>query len=424
MSGHDLLLLDDGPAPVAKRRGLVRADGRAWRDDGGLWHPLGHTFFWAPFGWRSGDRDRVARTWDWFAGYGVQHQRILGEVGGKAWTGQEIDPRWPDYLDAMAGVVDGAWDRGMRTILTLRGGGTSSDPIQHAYQIAELVRGREERFLYLEAANEQQGVSDDEIRRMLDILRPTGVLLAASSPPDADESADYAHALGATVATPHFDRAKGDLTWRPIRQPWPANGWRGPADNAEGIGPRSSVEECTDPLQLALYRATSVLVGVGAFTFHNGACVYGRPDPAHNRPPNPWEVGTDANPPACDVPAIMRAVRDIDLLLPEDIENWQKFNWHWGGQPLRPDFCGDSVVYGEADHGCVRVFSAARGSEFVTVVLGVKDHVMLTAPEDEDVTIYEVPTWEKRTARVGAGQALRLEGAPDASAGYIVRGTR
>jgi hypothetical protein len=404
----DLLLFDDGPA---RRRGIVRANGRAWTDDGGSWHPLGATLFWAPYGWRYNDQPRVRQTFAWLQGFGVDYTRMLGEVG---WPDEVIDPRWPDYQSIMAGCVDAAYDTyGLRTLLTLRGGGTDSDPLQHAHQIVELVRGREHKFLYLECANEstKNGPSDEVMRQMIDILRPTGLLVAPSSPDDSGQAGDLAQSLDATAAVAHFDRSPGENGWRAIRQPWCANGWGILGDNAEGIGPRSSCGENCDPLQLAMYRATGIVSGCGAFVLHNGAGVYGRPQPQYNRPANLWEV------PGID--PIMQAVQGIDALLPAGVENWSKLNAGWMGSPLVPDaFWPDG-----ADHGIVRVYSAVRRPNYVTVVLGVKRSVALWSLYQAEVTVHDPLTGTAVRRTLTPGSLLRLDGPDDAHQAYLIHGT-
>jgi hypothetical protein len=160
---------------------------------------------------------------------------------------------------------------------------------------------------------------------------------------------------------------------------------------------------------LAMYRATSLISGCAAFVLHNGAGVYGRANPALNRPANLWEV------PGID--PIMQAVRDIDQYLPVGVENWSKLNSGWKGSPLVPDaFWPDG-----ADHGCVRVYSAVRRPDYLTVVLGVKRAVALWSLYQADVTIQD-PLGGSFQRTLTPGSLLRLEGPDDAHAGYLIHG--
>jgi hypothetical protein len=404
------------PAPARVRRGRVRLAGRSWVDDAGVFWPLGGTLFWPLFAFHTGGewRLRAERHLAWFASYGFDHVRVLGEV---RWPLYSIDPRWPTYERELAALLDVAWRQyGLRVQLTLVGGGTGFDYLELARMVARVVRGREDAVHFLEAGNESyiNGPDVATLAGMVRILNGTGCVTAATDASAANISS-LRTTTDAQIGTVHPDRsltAPADADWRQVRQTWDFAPLDFAIGNNEPTGPRASVAENMNPLQLATMRAVSILTGCASFVLHNGAGVMGLVDDAHNRPADCWDV------PGID--AIMRHVRAVDPLLTPGLENWPKANGTWPQSPFRPDaFWPDG-----ADHGCVRCYSAYQSPQFVSLVFGVKRYVDLTARARcigtaTDLELPEAP----RPFHLDAGGVLRLEGPFDANAAYVVTGT-
>jgi len=161
--------------------------------------------------------------------------------------------------------------------------------------------------------------------------------------------------------------------------------------------------------------------GGAGYVLHVGAMVTGKADPARGRPANIWEVPK--------INAIMRAVRDIDALLPDDVENWQRANRQWRPPlpvaPFQPD-----VHWPNGDHGVNRAYSALGGDgRVIQMPAGVLRHVVLTASYGlRDVTVSDPLT---RTPVTGfehlilqGGQSIELPRRDDTMAVYIIRGRR
>ena len=105
-----LALLCAAPPPSAqpKRSGPIRVSGRAVADGNGEFAALGATMFWAAWAYKH-DRPRLDEHLKLLADHGFDYIRALGVVGRQpVWAGREIDWRWPDYDQVIAGVTDHA----------------------------------------------------------------------------------------------------------------------------------------------------------------------------------------------------------------------------------------------------------------------------------------------------------------------------
>jgi hypothetical protein len=398
-------------ARATRRRGVVGLAGRSFRDDAGSFYPLGGTLFWAARGWKF-ERDRLQQNIAFLAKHGYDYFRMLGEVG---WKNNDIDPRWPDYRQAMGELLDWAFDaHGVRAEVTLLGGGTGVDPMQVVEAWIDIARGREQKILSFEASNEsfQNGPDADTIHRMCGRLRQALPHLVAPSSP-AEFSPDQVKTLMGTasnLATAHLDRAFGDDGWRAVRQAWDFKDVSCAVAHNEPIGPASSVRPCDDPLQLTMLRATGILCGGGAFVLHNGAGVSGQPDPGRGRTPNLWEMP--------NIDAIMDAVRGIDAILPAGLENWTRTNDGWAAPkiPLR------AAVW-DASTGPVKHYAALKDNQFVQMPHGIKDRLVLEANRDCTFTAYDPLTLQPVGAgSVKAGERVTLAGDPNRHAAYIIVG--
>ncbi len=406
-----------GSAPLVRRTGIVRpGPGRAVADGTGAFHPLGLTWMWALYGQKF-ERDRIKAHLDFLAPYGYDYVRILGEVG---WPGETIDPAWPDYQDILGSFIDDAWTiAGLRTQITLMGGGTNTDPMRLAEQVASVIWSRAEKVLALEVGNEsfQNGPSTDDLVRVARYLRGTTAHLVALSAPipgdlaSTDAMVVAARDAGANLFTMHTDRGEHDHKWRQVRQAWDFKSLPFVVSANEPPGPNSSVGTNDSPLQLAMMRVTGALAGAALHVLHIGDMVYGRDMPDRNRKANLWDVD--------NIDAILRAVRGVDPLLPQGVENWPKYNNAWSGHPLTVDaFWSD----GDGDHGVNRNYAATSGDQILVALDGVKSYVVNTAQRAMTVEAVDPLTGAAvATASLAPGQTWRLDGREDTMTAYVVR---
>jgi hypothetical protein len=242
--------------------------------------------------------------------------------------------------------------------------------------------------IYIEMANEafQNLPNFNVLCEMAKVFKRAGIqnLLALSSAEGgllswADVMAGRMVPAGvADIMTIHPARDPGDDGWRNVRQAWDVKDMPYLVAFNEPVGPRSSVAECTDPLQLAMFRMTGIVCGGGEFVLHNGAGVAGIVDPAHNRPANLWEV------PGID--AIMRAVRSVDAALPLRASDGQKWNTGWPGCP----FVADAFWPDGADHGVNRAYVVEIPGGFLCPIDGIKDHATFFTPRSCTLDLWDV----------------------------------
>ena len=389
-----------------------------------MFSPLGDTLFWALHGWEH-DRARLEQTLKWVASFGHDYVRILGDVDWTSNAGYQIDSSRAEYPTILGAFLDCAWRQyGLRVELTVWGG-SDRDPLAAAQTVANvIVAGRQESILNLECGNEsfQNGPDHATLVSMAHILAPTGCLVAHSEPADpntTDQWLSQSIAQGASLGAVHLDRTPGQHGERFVRQPYGLKSLPFPITHNEPIGPRSSVVESTDASKLTMLRLMGMFYGCAAFVLHNGNGVTGLPDPAHDRGGDLWSV------PGIDV--IMRAVRAVDGLLPDDIRTYSYTNQHGGyaspgfgdyGQALAADCIWSDGNY---DHGVDRCYGANTAAGFVTMLSDVVNWVELRAARACQVRIFNVltPAAAVLEADVPAGGTIRLTSSGD----YVVRGT-
>lgn len=411
------------PGPF-NRDGVVRRVGKALTDARGLFHPLGMTFFWALYGWKF-ERDRVLQHLDWFAGKRIDFLRTLGAVG---WTGETIDPTWPDYEELLAGYIDAAWDRGIRTQITHLGG-REFDAMTLARRVVNVLPGREHKVIAHEVANEAYSIGVDEsvlvqVAAYLGEQTPhlVGLSAPAGGKPAWDRMNAAAHSVGAALFPVHTGRDGADFKWKQVRQGWDFKDTDLVVSGQEPPGPGSSVDTNNSPLQLAMMRAVGVDSGGAIYVLHTGTTVYGR---AHThpsggfRPANIWEVA--------NIDAIVAAVRDIDTLLPEGVENWTKANTQWTTpNPVAPFQVNGHWPTSGSD-GVNKAYAALSGQDFIQLPIGVRN-CRLTASYPLTCTIYDPLTLQPLTGLENvskeAGETIDLPGDPNYMAAYVIRGTR
>lgn len=408
--------------------GVARPDGRAVRDDTRLFHPLGLAFFWAMQGFKY-EPEHFSQNADWAAAQKFDFVRILAEVG---WPGREIDPtspKWSDWADVLRGVMDAFHQRGIGVEITLSGKGTATDLIWLARTVGDIVaNGRTHMVLDLEPQNEYDvgGVGIETLVRMATELKArVPNIVALSSPGDQAALKDAALRIGIGGMTWHSDRGPGDYKWRQVRQPYDFKDyWPLVLLNNEPPGPASSVATNDSPLQLAMMRAVGVMCGGAGFVLHTGTGVFGdgRPHPtAGPRPTNFWEIA--------NIDAIAAAVRGIDPLLPDGVENWRVANTGWTApNPVAP-FQPHAHWEGNSGDGVNKAYSAlAPDGRWIQMPCGVRGHAVLTASYDvHDVVVYDPLDGDPRFTfdRVAKGQSIDLPGGgQDAMVAYIIHGKR
>jgi len=392
------------------RKGIVRADGRSYIDDDGAFYPLGGTLMWALWGWKY-DRARLDDNLKFLAQHHYDYIRILAEVD---WVDEAIDPTWPDHAQLLGELIDRAYDKyGLRTEITMIGGGAGVDVVALAHEIGTVVNaGRRHKILDIEIANEsyQRPVSLDTMRAAGAYLIQAlpGQLIALSSaeglatyvPGSTDFLGDtirtYLQPGTANLLTIHMDRTFGDDGWREVRQPWDWKDQAFPISHNEPIGPRSSVAQEVDPVRLAMLRAVGIIDGVEAFILHNGAGVTGRVDPAHDRPANLWEVP--------NIDAVMTAVRGVDAILPPRAGDGQHWNNAWAGNP----WVADAFWADGADHGVNRNYTVSTPDGWISAESGLKGHVVMTPRQHSRVEVFDVLLGKQSEVELQAGQTLTL----------------
>lgn len=408
--------------------GLVRLEGRAMADDDGPFNALGATMMWAAWGYKF-DRPRLAQNLAFLRDHGFDYIRALGVVGdydeADYWDGREIDWRWPDYAEVIAGLTDLAYDvYGLRVEWTLIGDGQKNipDPADREALVAtfvEMAAARPGKVIHFELANEswQNGFEGDagvqQLRALTAMMRGATDLVAASAPAGVlceDVQAIYAGDV-ADLATIHFDRdsTKVEGSWRPVRQPWEHQFCEGVpvATNNEPIGPGSSVAEESDPVRLVAGAITTYVSGLPAHVFHSSAGVRGDQ--------NVWEM------PGAD------AFVHLRTLLPPGLAAWDQQNAHWptapfivyagqGGQ-LFPDTMW--VDLDAPESGAVRAYGATRNKDFVVFPIGILGEVVIEPRRPAHFDVIDPMTGATlathdlspgQTVAVSGGEALLLRG--------------
>ena len=316
------------------RAGIVRADGRAFADDGGPFLALGTTLFWALWGFEH-DRDRLTRNLEAISNAGFDYIRVLAIVGPGGWSDRTVDPRAPGWKERVSAFTDWAYDTHRLRIQWTVFGGVAATPTQDdraeiVDRFASGIAGRHHKVFAVEIANEgwQNGFAgrtgQTELGQLAARLRSSYPgLLATTAPrvPSCRQQSSYYRGVPASFMTLHFPRGRD--RWKAVRQPWTALATPCPdvpraASNNEPIGPYSSVEEERDPLRLAASAAATWASGLGAYVLHTGAGIRGGgiEDRRRGRPANVWEVQ--------DWPAITSSLSCVRSVLPDDLPNWRR----------------------------------------------------------------------------------------------------
>lgn len=409
--------------PAENRHGVVVAWGNSFADMNGVFLPFGHTLMWSLRGFKH-EPDRIKDNIRWLAQRGFDFDRTLCQVG---WTGLLTDPNWPDYEQVLASKLDFTFDEcGMRTQLTLIGGGSGFDPMELARKVVRVVREREHKVMYLEVANEWYGNFKDEnkLKEIGKFLKDNLPNLVALSAPKEElagkRSREWVKGGYANMGTAHFDRDddKADWKWKHVRKPWESRGESFPQSHGEPGGPLSSVAEYHEPIHLAMSRAVSILCGYSSYVLHNGAGIFGVPQqgPTGFRPANVWETP--------NIEEIVNAVGNIEMILPPNPHQGVPTRKGFDNHPLSADINWPDG----GDHGIVRDYAMVQGGNFWQTLIGVKNYVNLRSNGNYSLRIFDPITQEYTSRLVNTGETIRVENSPSRdSRGYgawIVQGTR
>ena len=285
MDAHRLLLTSaaatgggGGGGGLGRRTGAVVANGTYLQDEQGLFRPLGLTFFSLVWGVRH-DFDRYKRNAQWAADHGVHAPRLLGEVGGSSWADRVIDPRLATYEDDLAMALDLNASLGMRTILSIFGGGcvsTQPEVDLTVDKVVNVVGPRLDQVLMLEIANEDNFPgSPDDMKRVARRIRSAlpSVVLAPCSLADLAKTAQFCAADMCNEQNLHQERQPGDLNWRQARQLWDTGSasYGIPCAALEPMGVLlMQGEDLDDPVRLAFCWAVGLFQGFQTWVLHSG----------------------------------------------------------------------------------------------------------------------------------------------------------
>jgi hypothetical protein len=417
-----------GPAPGAARRsGQVRVIDHSLVDDRGPFLGLGVSYFTAL--WRcKNDRPRLESDLAFLSRQGFNYYRMLSMVGWyPAWGGREIAPvtftnrsgkrvaAWPDYWRQLREVVDLAYDRyGMRTQITLFADAQlmpdKSARIEHMRRLlAEVVRGREQKILLLEVANEawQNGFPGDQgsadLREFAKYLADRTKVPIAITSNHEDSFIDLYAGSAADLATWHFSRDRRTADgWKPVYDCWDLGDPPGlpPVISNEPIGPGSSVSAETESIRLVMAAAFAYVAKLPSYVFHCEAGVFGK---------TRFE----------DTPGIDR-FRALKRLLPGDLASWQRNDGKEASAPFTAYATGQPNRYWPeveaSTDGCLRNAGSRKGDRFVCAPIGIRPKgLMLQARERTHFRVYDPITGKViRSESVEAGQKLRLPPGPGA----------
>jgi hypothetical protein len=430
------LLARDGTlvSQLVRRVGRVRVDGHSLADDNGPFLGLGASYFTAL--WRcKNDRARLQSDLDYLSRQGFNYYRMLSMVGDHpAWDDREIAPvsftnragkrvrAWPDYWQQLRELIDLAYDRyGLRTQITIFADAQlmpdKTDRLEHMQKLlTDVTPGREHKIIMLEVANEawqngfpgEQGVSD--LREFAEYLGSrTEIPIAITSNHDWPELGSpkgfeqlYARS-SADIATWHFSRdRRTDDGWKPVYDCWDLGDRPGlpPVSSNEPIGPGSSVNAETEPIQLVMAAAFAYTAKLPMYVFHSEAGVFGK---------SRFE----------DMPGI-DCFSHVLQLLPSDLPNWPRndgrepqapFTVFAGGKPNRywPEV-------ESAGDGCVRNTGSRKDDRFICIPIGIRSGgLAIQARSAVKFVAHNPITGEAlKTARLQHGERLLLPAGPGA----------
>lgn len=425
-----------GPAaePPQARQGKVALEGRALRDDGGVFNGLGVSYFQALRRVKT-DRERFLSDVRFLASCGFQYMRVLTMVGHhRVWKDREIAPAafknregeiveaWPDYWEQLAAMIDLAYEAGLRTQLTVFADAQGIMPDkaarrEHLRRVIEVTKGREHKVILIEIGNEawQNGFPGKEGIAELRALgrqakEQTDILIALSAPDGQTNEAllELYEGSGADIATEHFSRdIRAEGGWQPVRDVFRVNSAPAlpPVSSNEPIGPGASVASENDPLRLACAGAYAWMSGLPMYVFHCHAGV----------------TGEDAFE---DTPGLRTASQPLRLL-PGGIGNWPRGEGKENTAPFTlfahgvPDAWRTDAP--QARSGVIRLLFCAKDNDFYALPVGLgPEGAVLEARRAMDVEVLH-PLTGARLTRIALRGGERLTLPPDPPA-CLIRG--
>lgn len=399
------------------------------RDGRGPFLAVGASMFAAAALYRT-DRARLERILRWLAVNGVDYIRALACVGRPTfWEGREVDPKAPGWRDDIAGTTALALTCGLRVQWTLFGDADQMVPALSDRQrvvdtVADICTRNPGAIIALEAANEswQNGFAGAsgiaQLRDLTNRLQDrTGgwFPIAVSCPSGANEHEQQENATAlyagsaATFLTGHYERALGEDSCRPIRQPYQVRSYTGvpkAASNNEPIGidvPGGSNPTDSDTDRQIAGAVVSWLVGHWGHVLHDRS--------AGTRIDRDW---SDVK----NIGSILEGLTALRKLLPADLPNWSVANDHWTDYPFRHDVvtnpdgkrCGVAKwVDGHAE-GPSRAYAAYSGNRFVIPAIGIRGSATFTARGTTAVRAFTMTGEPIEAKTLAAGSRWRIGG--------------
>jgi hypothetical protein len=416
-----LALLCAAPPSSAqpKRSGPIRVSGRAVADGNGEFAALGATMFWAAWAYKH-DRPRLDEHLKLLADHGFDYIRALGVVGRQpVWAGREIDWRWPDYDQVIAGVTDHAYDRfGIRVEWTIFGDADQvipepADRVALVDRFLAMSRGREHKIMHFEVANEsfQNGFGGpagiQQIRQLAERLASgTTIPIAVSDSEGHDCEAHLTlyRDLKVEILTEHFTRdVNGPLrNWEPVLAPWGTLTCKGLppiVSSNEPIGPESSVNSEPDPVRLVGAALSSYLAGVAMYVLHTDAGVWGRRRLMDM--PNAEQT--------------LAAFSAMKKYLPPDIVNWRRHRHDSAEHPFIPHAGSARGAIWPDGHndGAAELLAGVKEDQFFVVPVGVVNSLKLEARRAMTFEVLHPLTGARiEQHTLAAGQSVNLRPLP------------
>ena len=419
------------PVDATARKGPIRVDGHAFRDDDGVFNPLGASLFWLAWGVKF-DRSGVEANLGTLADAGVDYVRAFGVVGPSGgWADREVDPRWPDYAKVIADATDLAYDRfGLRVQWTIFAGvdrvATPEARAGVVGRFVEIARGREQKLMLFEIANEgwQTGFGGAagraEIRalgRRLSDATSVPVALTAPEGGLAGVCPLYGGA-GVDAITWHHDRSHAGAagSWRPAIAPVRARRAldaqlqsQGAACGAipavivnnEPVGPGSSLEEERDPLRIATAYVLTFAARHAAFVLHTGPGIRGggQADRERGRRASVGDLP--------EFPAIARALAAARRVTPPGLANWTPIDPADRGAPLQG--FAEAIARGDLLEAAL----TRQGGEIFGALVGLRRSVTIRASAPATIDLVDLLTGDVvERLDVAAGRDLSIAPRP------------
>lgn len=415
-----------------RRAGPVRVVDHVLVDDGGPFLGLGVSYFTALWRVRH-DRPRLESDLCFLSGQGFNYYRLLSMVGWyQAWEGLEIAPvaftnrsgkrveAWPDYWRQLAELIDLAYDGyGMRAQITVFADAqlmpNKQERVEHMRRLlADVVRGREQKIVLLEVANEawQNGFPGDrglaDLREFTRYLADRTAVPIATTSNHEDEFGKVYAGSAADIATWHFSRdRRTDDGWQPVYDCWEFGDRPGypPASSKQPIGPGASVAEETSSIRLVMAAAFAYAAKLPMYVFHAEAGVFGK---------TRFE----------DTPAIKQFTHLKDVL-PPDLPNWRRNDGRQEESPFTVFADGQPNRYWPevplSRDGCVRNIGGRKDDHFVCVPIGIRTGgLQLEAREDLQFEVFDPLSGKSiQSARLKTGERIVL---PAGAGGLILKG--